>query len=104
MSTSKEKAGAIQSYGDRGGVREHAVQRGQASVRSPDERVREDGPVDWRHAFRVLSALTARQFISSDKLVLMAYSLRDHQGEDVLREFVTHAGMNRDKAIQDFMG
>jgi hypothetical protein len=51
-----------------------------------------------------LSALTARQFISSDKLVLMAYSLRDLQGEDVLREFVTHAGMNREKSVQDFMG
>jgi|10_taG_2_1085330.scaffolds.fasta_scaffold89448_1 hypothetical protein len=109
MSTSKEKAGALQSYGDRGGVHEHDVQHGPTSVGRTDESVRADdgtsrGDPDWEHAYKHLSALLGRQFIGGDCLVLIAMDIRHNLGDEEAFVFADHVGLNRPKSIHKFMG
>tara|TARA_B100001123_G_scaffold348512_1_gene397991 strand:+ start:3506 stop:3835 length:330 start_codon:yes stop_codon:yes gene_type:complete len=109
MPISKREAGVVRVNGDRSRVRQYAVQRSQTNVGCTNKSPGEDdgagyGDTDWENAFKVLSALISKQFVSSDLLRLTAYGLRDLVGEQVAKEFAIHAGLNRDKPTQDFMG
>ena len=109
MPTSNREAAVVRVDGDRSRMRQHDVQRSQTDVGGTNKSSGEDdgachGDTDWENAFKILSALISKQFVSSDLLKLTAYGLRDIAGEQVAKEFAIHAGLNRDKSMQNFMG
>ena len=109
MSFSDGKTGVVKVDGDRGGMLEHDVQRGQAVTRSAEESVRTDdgashGDPDWEQAYKHLSALLGRQFIGGDCLVLIAMDIRHNLGDEEAFVFADHVGLNRPNSIHKFMG
>ncbi len=59
---------------------------------------------EWHYRFALLSATLGRQWISSDKLQLIAYQLEREAGREAALEFVEHAVLNRDRKVHNFMG
>ena len=105
MPTSKQEPGVVRVNGNRGGLLVNDVQRSEEIPRGTNAFPREtDEEASWRHAFRVLSAVLSRQFVSGDLLVLVAYELRDHLSDEAVQEYVEHAGLNRSKIVNNFMG
>jgi hypothetical protein len=105
MPVDDRQAGIERSDGRGGGLLGNDVQRCEEIARSADASFGEnDEEIRWRQAFRVLSSVLSRQWVSGDLLVLVAYELRDHFPDEVVREYVEHAGLNRSKIAQNFMG
>ena len=104
MSTSEGEAVVVKRDGNRCRVREHTVQPGQTSCGSSDESLREGDETDWESAFKHLSAILGKQFLSGDCLYLVAMALRHHLGDEPAHVFAEHVGLNRIKAVHDFMG
>lgn len=97
------RSGPLHSNRER--VQQHSIQPRQTSIGSSNEQVREDAEgTDWERSFKFLSAALGRQWISSDKLILIAYAIRDHVGDEAMLTYMEHVGLNRDKKIHDFMG
>ena len=94
MPTSDKQSEVETTSGNRGGVLQHPIQRGQEYSLE----------TNWEEAFKVLSSIVSRQMISSDSLVLIAYALRKHVSDEVLFEYMNHVGLNRSKSVQNFMG